>query len=62
MAPQSPPSISTSAHEKSSNGVNFTSKSAKSLTVDNADSDLCKIALETSSCEQAHGVENGSHY
>ena len=62
MAPRSPPSISTSAHEKSSNGVSFTSKSTKSLAVDNTDSDLCKIALETSSCEQAHGVENGSHY
>jgi hypothetical protein len=56
--------MSTSAHEKSSNGHSLTSKSVKMLAVDNADSDLSKLALETSSCEKSHGIENGirSHY
>ena len=61
MAPRSPPSTSTSAREKSSsNGLSMTNNNTNktgTLTVDNADSDLCKLSLETS-CEKSHGLEN----
>ena len=58
MVPRSPPSTSMTAHEKSSNGLTMTNKSiSKSLAVDDAGSELCRLSLETSSCEKAQGDE-----